>query len=110
MDLLDGTLFTLLKNLSPPAVELELRLLITLRLQSSFIQALTRRLHSHMDFEMVQTLLAVFLRLHGESMVENNELREGLEALLQLMKSENSRLRSLVMKNLGMLSFIREVG
>ena len=59
---------------------------------------------------MVQTLLAVFLKLHGESMVENSEMREGLEVLLLVMKSENSRLQFLVMKNLGMLSFIREIG
>ena len=59
---------------------------------------------------MVQILLAVFLRLHGESMVENMEMREGLEELLLLMKSEKTRLQTLVMKNLGMLSFIREIG
>jgi U3 small nucleolar RNA-associated protein 21 len=100
----------LLKSLSPPAVELELRLLITLHLQSKFLRALTRRLRSHKDFEMVQTLLAVFLKLHGESMIENMEMREGLEELLLVMKSENTKLRSLVMKNLGMLSFIREIG
>ncbi|KIM28873.1 hypothetical protein M408DRAFT_329296 [Serendipita vermifera MAFF 305830] len=106
----NSAVFTLLKSLSPPAVELELRLLLSLRLQSRFIHALIQRLRSHLDFEMVQTLMAVFLRLHGESMVENIEMRQELEELLQLLKSENSRLRSLVMKNLGMLGFIREVG
>ncbi|CAG7846316.1 U3 small nucleolar RNA-associated protein 21 homolog Short=U3 snoRNA-associated protein 21 [Serendipita indica DSM 11827] len=73
--------FTLLKTLSPPAVELELRLLITVRQQTQFINVLITRLLSHRDFEMVQTLLAVFVKLHGESLIENEEMREDMQRL-----------------------------
>lgn len=96
--------------MSPPAIDLELQLLITLRQQVLFLQALAGRLQSHRDFEMVQTLTAVFLRLHGESLIENAELREPMEELLRVSRQENERLRALVNRSLGMLGFIREVG
>jgi U3 small nucleolar RNA-associated protein 21 len=90
-------------------VDLELRLLITLHQQNAFLHALTRRIVSHRDFEMVQTLVTVFLRLHGESLVENVELRDSMEELLRVSKLENERLRLLMSRSLGMLGFVREV-
>jgi U3 small nucleolar RNA-associated protein 21 len=104
----DESLFTHLKALSPPAVDLELRLLVTLHQQNAFLHVLTQRIISHRDFEMVQTLMTVFLRLHGESLVENAELRGSMGELLRVSKLENERLRLLMSRSLGMLGFVRE--
>lgn len=106
----DESLFTHLKALSPPAVDLELRLLITLSQQNTFLHALMQRILSHRDFEMVQTLMTVFFRLHGESLIENAEMQESMQRLLQVSKAENERLRLLMSRSLGMLGFIREIG
>jgi U3 small nucleolar RNA-associated protein 21 len=106
----DEALFAHLKVLSPSAVDLELRLLITLHQQNAFLHALIQRIISHKDFEMVQTLMTVFLRLYGESLVENAELRDSMEELLRVSKLENERLRLLMSRSLGMLGFVREVG
>lgn len=107
---LDERLFIFLKSITPAATDLELRLLVTIRYQSLFLHALTNRLSSHKDFEMVQTLLSVFIRLHGDNLVENIELRRDMEALLSVLKKETERLRVLVTKSMGTLGFIREIG
>jgi U3 small nucleolar RNA-associated protein 21 len=105
----DEPLFALLKDLSPPAIDLELRLLITSQQQISFLNALKGRLLSHKDFEMVQTLIAVFLRLHGEQLIENEEILEYLQELLVVTKIESDRLDILVTRSMGMLGFIRDL-
>ncbi|KAG8856507.1 hypothetical protein FRB91_000733 [Serendipita sp. 411] len=102
-------LFKLLKILTPAAVDLELRLLITLQQQALFLRALTQRLCSHNDFEMVQTLMAVFLKLHGESLIDNVEMQGNLERLLQASRAENEKIGALINKGLGVLNFIRDV-
>jgi U3 small nucleolar RNA-associated protein 21 len=72
------------------------------------------RLKTHRDFEAVQTLLAVFLRLHGEFILtfkddeRGNELQETLEALFGVQKSESERILELVSSGLGTLSFVRD--
>jgi len=58
----DENFFNYAKTLSPAALELELRSLVTIDDLSLFINALSRRLLSHRDFEAVQALQAVFLR------------------------------------------------
>ncbi|KAG8811779.1 hypothetical protein FRC17_002325 [Serendipita sp. 399] len=104
----DEELFKLLKILTPAAVDLELRLLITLHQQTLFLHVLTQRIHSHKDFEMVQTLIAVFLKLHGESLIDNAELRQNMEGLLDALRTENEKLGALINKGLGVLNFIRD--
>ena len=85
-------------------------MLITIRQQTQFINVLATRLLSHRDFEMVQTLLSVFLKLHGESLIENEDMQTELQGLLKISRSENERIRALVNKGMGLLSFVREVG
>ncbi|KAI0054018.1 Utp21-domain-containing protein [Auriscalpium vulgare] len=107
----DGTyeeFFTLAKSLSPAAVDLELRMLVTLDALRLFLHALTQRLHSRRDFEAVQTYLNVFLRMHGSELVSNSEMRDDLEALLALQKRESDRVLELIASSLGTLAFVRD--
>ncbi|KAJ6502384.1 Utp21 specific WD40 associated putative domain-containing protein [Mycena sanguinolenta] len=100
--------FSFAKTLSPAAIDLELRSLVTLDTLKTFIVALTRRLKSRRDFEAIQTFQNVFLRLHAEVIVENPELQAGLETLMQVQRKESERVLELLASSLGTLSFVRE--
>ena len=108
----DEPLFAHLKSLTPPAIDLELRTSLVLpSAQLLFIHALTQRLRSHRDFEAVQALLAVFLRLYGEIVVgegDDGEGRRVLEDLLEVQRAEAGRVMRMVTASLGTLSFVRE--
>ena len=98
-----------MKTLTPAAIDLEIRSLVSLEGLSTFANALTRRLRSHRDFEAVQTFMTVLLRLHGEIFVENPELREPLERLRDAQREESERLLEVIASSLGTLSFVRDV-
>jgi len=100
--------FTFAKSLSPAAADLEIRSLATVQDLSLFLGALSQRLKSRRDFEAVQTYLNLFLRVHGELLVSNPELRNVLEALLSLQKQESSRLLDSIASCLGTLAFVRD--
>jgi U3 small nucleolar RNA-associated protein 21 len=104
----DEEFFTIAKSLSPAAADLEIRSLATVQDLSLFIGALSQRLKSRRDFEAVQTYLNLFLRVHGELLVSNPELRNDLEALLSLQKQESSRLLDSIASCLGTLAFVRD--
>ncbi|EGO20885.1 hypothetical protein SERLADRAFT_363098 [Serpula lacrymans var. lacrymans S7.9] len=100
--------FDYVKILSPAAIDLEIRSLVTLDSFRQFLQALTRRLLSHRDFEAVQAFLSVFLRLHGDVIIENIEIQEELEALLEVQRKESDRVLELLASSLGTLGFVRD--
>jgi U3 small nucleolar RNA-associated protein 21 len=108
----DERLFAHLKSLTPPAIDLELRTSLLLpSAQLLFVHALTQRLRSHRDFEAVQALLAVFLRLYGEVVVgegDDGSGRRALEDLLEVQRTEAGRVMKMVTASLGTLSFVRE--
>jgi hypothetical protein len=103
----DQSFFEYLKALSPSATDLELRSLLSLAHLGRFLHGLARRLASHRDFEAVQTLLAVFLRIHGDVLVANYELRDGLLAVRETQRAEAERLQNLTHYALGTLAFLR---
>ncbi|KAG5352836.1 hypothetical protein C0989_000178 [Termitomyces sp. Mn162] len=102
------TFFSFAKSLSPAALDLEIRSLVTLEGHATFINALTRRLISHRDFEAVQAMQNVFLNIHGEALTQNEELQEHLERLLAAQKKESHRILDLVTSSLGTLGFVRD--
>ena len=94
----------------PSSIDLQLRSLGTsldgLRIM---LNALSRRLKSHRDFEAVQAIIGAVLQMHGEILVENAELREGLESLREVQRCEGKRMLELVHASMGALSFVRDV-
>jgi U3 small nucleolar RNA-associated protein 21 len=104
----DEAFFTFAKSLSPAAADLEIRSLATVQDLSLFLRALSQRLESRRDFEAVQTYLNLFLRVHGELLVSNPELRTDLEAFLSLQRQESSRLLDSIASCLGTLAFVRD--
>ncbi|GAA5832443.1 hypothetical protein JCM3766R1_003075 [Sporobolomyces carnicolor] len=103
--------FEYLKALSPSALDLEIRSLTTLPHLARFLDALLARLRSHRDFEATETFLAVFLRVHGDVLVENPEdgIRDRMLAIQREQKREAERLIDLTHYNLGTLAFLRNV-
>ncbi|KAI0372915.1 Utp21-domain-containing protein [Pilatotrama ljubarskyi] len=100
--------FNYAKALSPAAMDLELRALVTLDALQMFLAALTSRLRSHRDFEAVQTFMNVFLRLHGDVLATNAELQHDLETLAEAQHKESERLLELLASSLGTLGFVRD--
>ncbi|BGP40594.1 rRNA-processing protein utp21 [Rhodotorula kratochvilovae] len=101
--------FEFLKALSPSGVDLEIRSLASIAHLEGFLHALLQRLRSHRDFEACQAFLAVFLRVHGDVLVANPELRPALEAIQAEQTKEAERLIDLTHYNLGTLAFLRGV-
>ena len=72
------------------------------------MHALQRRLQSHRDFEAVQTLQNVFLRMHGGILLDHEELLSELEELLEIQEKESERIIELLASSLGTLGFVRD--
>ncbi len=104
----DEALYSYIKTLSPAAIDLELRSLVTLEAQRLFLTALIQRLRSHRDFEAVQAFQNVFLRLHGDVLVANEELLGALEELRTVQRAESERVLELLASSLGTLGFVRD--
>jgi U3 small nucleolar RNA-associated protein 21 len=104
----DETFFSFAKTLSPAAIDLELRSLVTLESLQIFLNALKRRLLSHRDFEAVQAFQNVFLRMHADVIVVNLKLQSSLEELLAVQRKESQRVLELIASSLGTLGFVRD--
>lgn len=89
-------------------MDVELRSLVSLDAMQLFISALTTRLRSHRDFEAVQTFMNVFLRMHGDVLASNQELRDALETLAEAQRKESDKLLELLASSLGTLGFVRD--
>jgi hypothetical protein len=104
----DEAFFNYAKMLSPAALDLELRSLMTLDILGLFLNALTQRLQSHRDFEAVQAMQNVFLRMHGDVLIANSELNSGLDRLVEVQRKESQRVLELITSSLGTLGFVRD--
>jgi U3 small nucleolar RNA-associated protein 21 len=107
---IDNTFFEYLKSLSPSALDLEIRSLSSLEHLSLFLTALIGRLRSHRDFEAVQAIMSVFLTVHGDLLISNEELAGQLEELRDAQGKEGKRLSELVGYAMGTLGFLRSFG
>lgn len=106
---IDESLFSYVKTLTPAAIDLELRALISIDALSTFVGALIRRLRVRKDFDAVQAFIGVLLRLHGEIFLANPELLECLEKLQEAHLEESRKVLDNISASLGTLSFIRDV-
>ncbi|KAJ3549357.1 hypothetical protein NMY22_g922 [Coprinellus aureogranulatus] len=101
--------FNYAKSLSPAALDLEIRSLLSLESLALFMHALTQRLRSHRDFEAVEAMIKVFLQVHGEVLIENGEeLGEAMKELEGVHRKGSQRVLELVTSSLGTLGFVRD--
>lgn len=109
-----------LKSLTPAKADLEIRSLNP-RVHdghselSTFITALTSRLALKKDFELVNAWMAVFLKIHADTVVrcsgqpadEYSSLREALVLWSKQQEQESKRLSGLVGYSRGVAGFLR---
>lgn len=109
-----------LKSLAPAKTDLEIRSLHP-RIRegrselSGFVTALTDRLVSKRDFELVNAWMAIFLKVHGDTVVKCTEqttdeytsLKEALVLWAQTQEQEGKRLGGLVGYCRGVAGFLR---
>lgn len=95
-----------LTSLPPSAADLEIRSL-TLQEMPVFVRALTRQLGSRKSFELVNTWMGVFLKLHGDFIAEVKELNDAVIAWRATLETEEKRLSQLVGYTRGVVDFLR---
>jgi U3 small nucleolar RNA-associated protein 21 len=72
-----------------------------------FIRALTQRLVARRDYELTQAWMTVFLRLHFDIVMENDEILKELHTWKEQQEKERDRLDSLVGYCGGVVGFLR---
>ena len=101
-----------LASLPPSAADLAIRSLSSAPPYSqltAFVQALVQRLKEKKDFELVNAWMAVFLRIFGDAVVEDDadELREAIKNWKEEIENEERRLGALVGFALGTVGWVR---
>jgi U3 small nucleolar RNA-associated protein 21 len=99
-----------LSSLSPSQMDLEIRSL-TVSEMVPFVDALAVRLQGKRDFELVNSFMACFLRMHGDMVqeAENGQLKMAMRRWDQAVTKEEDRLGQLVGYCKGVLEFLRSV-
>ncbi|KAK9455761.1 Utp21 specific WD40 associated putative domain-containing protein [Dipodascopsis uninucleata] len=101
-----------LKNISASQTELEIQSFTTDDLDTVmyFLDALTNTLKDRSDYELVQAWMAIFLKTHGDLIIENRDTHD-LQIRLSAWKGtddeEKKRINELIAYCNGVLSFLR---
>lgn len=93
-------------SLPPSAADLEIRSL-SVEEMPIFIHALTEQLHLRKSFELVNTWMSVFLKLHGDIISEVDEINDAVLSWRRAMEAEEKRLAQLVGYTRGVVEFLR---
>ena len=99
-------LVTHLEALSPSAADLEIRTLHPAE-TLPFVRALTQQLALNKDFELVNTWMSCFLRMHGDVVQENEDLQAALMDWRQAVKGAEQSLEDLGGFCKGVVEFLR---
>ncbi|KAJ9502319.1 rRNA-processing protein utp21 [Exophiala xenobiotica] len=98
-----------LTTLPPSAADLEIRSL-TLAEMPLFVRALTAQLKSRRGFELVNTWMSVFLKIHGDFVSADSNVPDLADAVREwraVMQAEEERLSRLVGYTRGIVDFLR---
>ena len=101
-----------LKSLNPAAADIEIR---SLRPGDSgemltFVRSLAWLLGQRRDFELGQAWMAVFLRVHGDFVMEDEELREEVNVWAKALEEERRRVQRLAGYVRGVVGYLRAAG
>lgn len=97
----------MLTELPPSTLDLEIRSLPLTHL-AAFLDALSARLASRKDFEAVQALLSVFLRVQGDMLISSGaDVQESMRRLMGEQERETKRIGGKIGYCSGVLSFVR---
>ncbi|KAK4619662.1 U3 small nucleolar RNA-associated protein 21 [Fulvia fulva] len=97
-----------LKNLSPAAADIEIRSLSYENEEFvGFVRALTWRLQQKRDFELCQAWMAVFLKVHGDVVVGDEEVRGAVQEYRDALEVEKRRVQKLSGYVSGLVGYLR---
>jgi len=99
-------LVSYLSGLSPSAADLEIRSL-TMQEMPGFVRALTAHLLHRRDYELINTWMAVFLKLHAEFVSGIDDVRLAVLDFQKAMNAEETRLSQSVGWARGVVEFLR---
>ncbi|CAG2174545.1 unnamed protein product, partial [Oppiella nova] len=105
-------LLDLLKTMGPSAIDAEIRSLST-QLNGSpnlliyFLDAMEATLKTNKDFELIQSYLGLFLKIHTEDIVTNEALKTRCEQLSQMTDELWDRLSKEFNKSLCLTNYLR---
>ena len=103
-----STFISHMSSHSPSQVDLEIRSLILMEMVP-FVNALTIRLDRKRDFELVNSFMACFLRMHGDVLQDSEdiELKLTMRRWDEALKKEEARLGQFVGYCKGVIDFLR---
>lgn len=132
-----NSLFLYLHSLSPPALDAEIRSLLRVVDVTAFLQCMTKRLQQHLDYDAIQAMVSVALKIHsnliiengikvveGQQAVDDSQMDEGVDegqsfegrelgqAVRELMieqYKEGNRVLELLQYCIGSLAFVRDL-
>lgn len=107
---IDDPFISYLKTLSPSAADLEIRSLDAIEGSSellTFVNALTSRLAEKRDYELVQAWMNVFLRLHSDVIMHDEELVNALRLWKEEHQKNARKLGDLIGYCSGIIGFLR---
>jgi U3 small nucleolar RNA-associated protein 21 len=105
-----SALLSYLASLSPSAADLAIRTLDAIPPFTelhTFMKALAARLAERKDYELVQAWMSVFLRLHGDTIVNDENLVMQLRKWQEEAKRERERVGGLVGYSVGVVGWVR---
>ena len=108
-------LLSMLKSLmekGPSAIDLEIRSLSpegggSVSLMCQFLDMLKAGIRSNASFEAVQAYLGLFLKVHGDTLVSEQEIVEGVGQLKELQESKWNLLQADIQNCLCLVSFFK---
>ncbi|EEC05019.1 WD-repeat protein, putative [Ixodes scapularis] len=110
--LLDTPVLERLKELGPSSIDFEIRGLSpesggSAEAMLNFLRAMTAGLRSRRDFELIQSYLGLFLKIHADALASEAEFREVLESLSKEQQASWMKLEATFNQSLCIVNYLR---
>jgi U3 small nucleolar RNA-associated protein 21 len=110
----DDDLLEEMKKMGPSAIDAELRSLSeemggSVELMERFLKFILHHLTVRKNFELVSSYLALFLKLHGKAVADEDDLCRVLEQIKEVQSTAWASLKSYFNKNLCLVSYFKSV-
>ena len=107
-----GAALDVLKDKGPSAIEIEIKNLSpegggSVQLMEKFLRFVAKGLESKFHFDLVQSYLALFLKLHGDSAIEHASIAAALKELQDVQEQSWTELKSDMKSGASLISFCK---